>query len=398
MKKKLILMAIFALLMLPMAACGDDEDSSVETHDYVKHDAVAATCQTAGNEEYYTCNDCSKLFDAAKQEINAIPVTGVADHSYVLQDAKNGTCVEAGKVSHYTCETCDKLFNLNRQEITSVQGELDTTNHAKETSVVLQQLPTKLVYKAGETFDPTGMVMVYKCDSCEGDAIDARYLTYTYQTAGATAFAVGDTKITVFFNDQSVDINVTVEKDQVQITGVESVYTTSCGVAPQINAVCSIPNLPIVVEYYQGATKVEAADFAEGNTYTAKVSVAETTETLGATVTATINVTHSYDWDVDTEDADKLVCECVCGAEKDYYVIDNQMVYVDNADMSLDLSKLVGGTTEYTVKSIQQVLTLNDYEKVAIDGTNEGMVYTFDVEKYEKTPTQEGDNVVYYTP
>lgn len=397
MKKRILLTAIGVLLMLPLSGCLGGGKTSEETHNFVKHDAVSATCESAGNAEYYTCSDCDKLFDAAQKEITEIPTVDALGHAYVLQAEKGGTCVEKGEISHYTCENCDKLFNLNRQEITSIEGSLDETNHAHNATVVVQTQPTKVTYKAGEAFDPTGMVAVYKCEACDGEVIDARYLTYTYETEGATAFTLGDTKVTAQFGGVSFDIAVTVEKGQVEITGVEAAYETVCGQAPQINAVCSIADLEIIVKYYDGETEIDASQMVAGTAYTAKVSVAETADVLGAEVTATVNVTHGYVWET-VDDADVLVCQCVCGAAKDYRIIDNQIIFVDDTDMSLDLSKLVVGTNAYTVKSIQQVLTLNNHEKVDIVGVNEDMVYTFDVNSYEKTPTQEGEDVVYYTP
>ena len=51
MKKKILLLGLSALMLVPFAACGETEDSG-ETHNFVKHDEVAATCENAGNETY----------------------------------------------------------------------------------------------------------------------------------------------------------------------------------------------------------------------------------------------------------------------------------------------------------------------------------------------------------
>ena len=48
------------------------DSSEAEAHVYVSHEAVVATCQAAGNEAYYTCEECDKIFNAEKVEIQEI--------------------------------------------------------------------------------------------------------------------------------------------------------------------------------------------------------------------------------------------------------------------------------------------------------------------------------------
>ena len=396
MKKKIILAGLCALMLVPLGACdlGGDSSSSDDPvdnsgvtvqHDYVKQDAVSATCETAGNEEYYTCNDCDAIFDADKKEITAVPVIEALGHEYVLTTATAGTCATKGTVAHYTCGNgCGKLFDLSQEEITSAEGDYDATNHESATLLSAQAQPSKLTYKVGETFDPTGMVITYKCEKCDGEIVDNNFLTYTYQTDGAQAFTLGDTKIIVNFNGLSFEVAVTVEKMQAEISGMEAEYTTSCGVAPTVNATCNIPDADIVIEYYDGADKVEATDMLAGKTYSVKISFAETDAMLGAEVTATVSVEHKYSWVADEEDPNKLIYACGCGDAKDYYAMNNQVLYVDDADMSIDLSKVIKGTENYSIKSVRQIQLLNNNEKVAIEGENADMVYTFGVEKYEK--------------
>lgn len=67
--KKLLVVAPLALAsMVAMTGCGDDPHE----HDLDKTDAVVATCTTAGNTEYYTCEDCGKYYsdEAAEHEID----------------------------------------------------------------------------------------------------------------------------------------------------------------------------------------------------------------------------------------------------------------------------------------------------------------------------------------
>lgn len=72
------------------------------------HDAVPASCTVDGKKEYWTCEECGKLFadDAASVEIDApgsIPATG---HSSVTDDAVPATCTETGLTAGSHCSVC----------------------------------------------------------------------------------------------------------------------------------------------------------------------------------------------------------------------------------------------------------------------------------------------------
>ena len=412
MKKKIFLASLCALMLVPLGACDKGGDTSVEQsgvgnseqtavqHEYVKQDAVAATCETAGNEEYYTCTHCDGIFDANKKEIDAIPTVDALGHDLVLQAETQGTCATKGKAEHYACSDCGKLFDLTEEEITDVEGAYDYSNHQGTAMLDVQGQPAKTAYVAGETFDPTGLTVTYKCGECDGVVVDNQFLTYTYQTEGATAFTNGDTKVTVHYGDQSFDVEVTTSKAKAEILGVEEAYTTVCGIAPKIEATCNIATADIVIEYYEDGEKIAAEDMVAGKTYAVKVSVAETDVMEGAEVTATVSVQHAYTWQAEEGNLDKRICVCSCGDAKEFYAHDNQILYVDDADMSIDLSKAIEGTADYSVKSIQQIQLLNDKARVDVEGTNVGMVYTFDKDLYEKTAFDKAEDgtITYYTP
>ncbi len=80
-------------------------------HTMVHTAAVAATCATAGNIEYWTCSECGKLFSDAQgnTEITladtVIPATG--NHSY-------GACVSNNDGTHsHTCSVCGDVVTEN---------------------------------------------------------------------------------------------------------------------------------------------------------------------------------------------------------------------------------------------------------------------------------------------
>ena len=400
MRKNIFLFGLFALSALTLGACASkDKDNTVCTkHTYVKHEAVSAGCEIAGNEEYYTCNNCDTIFNADKEEIESIP-TLAASHNYTLVEEKAGNCHQKGEIAHYVCSGCEKLFDLTKQEITDAEGEFDYTNHTSAVVFTAQTQPQKLAYYVGESFDPMGMTVLYKCDDCDGEILDNQFLTYTYQTE-ANKFSLGDTKISVGFNNCFFDIALTVEKAAVQIQGVEESYTTTCGVAPTVNATCNLPECEIFIKYYDGEEEVSASEMTGGKSYTAKVYVKETEAVIGAEILATVNVEHGHAWQADEEDGDKLLYKCACGSQEEYYVKNNQIMYVDDEDMSIDLSSLVVGTDNVAIKSIQQIQLLNEKNKVDIVGENTGSKYTFPIESYEKTSfdVDEAGNTVYWTP
>ena len=153
MNKKLsllICLAVLAVCLFGAVAC------EMHEHDYVEHAAVAATCDKAGNELYYTCNGCDKLFDKDKQEIASAPTIEAKGHVYNEHPAVSATCTTDGNELYYTCDVCKKIFDKDKNEIdlvpTITKGE-----HA---------------YKEVAAKEPTcteaGNELYYTCDGCNG--------------------------------------------------------------------------------------------------------------------------------------------------------------------------------------------------------------------------------------
>lgn len=153
MNKKLsllICLAVLAVCLFGAVAC------EMHEHDYVEHAAVAATCDKAGNELYYTCNGCDKLFDKDKQEIAAVPTIEAKGHVYNQHPAVSATCTADGNELYYTCDVCKKIFDKDKNEIdlvpTITKGE-----HA---------------YKEVAAKEPTcteaGNELYYTCEGCNG--------------------------------------------------------------------------------------------------------------------------------------------------------------------------------------------------------------------------------------
>ena len=125
-------------------------------HSLTKTEAVAATCETDGNIEYWTCSECGKLFNDAEgkseitQDETVIKATGhdwgewvvtkpateeaegeetrsckndashtetrtipkvTCEHSLTKTEAVAATCETDGNIAYWTCSECGKLFS-----------------------------------------------------------------------------------------------------------------------------------------------------------------------------------------------------------------------------------------------------------------------------------------------
>lgn len=82
--------------------------------------AVASTCEIQGNNLYYVCNDCGKVFkaDGVTETTVADETLPLAEHTYVHFDEDPATHFALGMKEHYTCDICMKLFDANKKEVT----------------------------------------------------------------------------------------------------------------------------------------------------------------------------------------------------------------------------------------------------------------------------------------
>ena len=60
----LLCLVVVIVCLLGAAAC----EVNAHEHAYVERKAVAATCTEDGNQLYYTCEGCDKIFDADKKD------------------------------------------------------------------------------------------------------------------------------------------------------------------------------------------------------------------------------------------------------------------------------------------------------------------------------------------
>ena len=107
--------------------CGETEGEALG-HSLEKIAATPATCQIAGNSEYYECSVCHKYYSDANGA-NEIAldswVIAPLEHSYgEWIEEVSATCTAntaKGVLGHYHCSVCNKDFDENHEELTSLE-------------------------------------------------------------------------------------------------------------------------------------------------------------------------------------------------------------------------------------------------------------------------------------
>ena len=116
-----------------ISAAGGEQ---VHVHNMAKTEAKTATCTEIGNNAYYTCETCHNVF---KDEAGTQPTTVEAEtisatgHKIAKKEAKDATCTETGNNAYYTCETCHKVFKDEAgTQPTTVEAETIPAGHSFE--------------------------------------------------------------------------------------------------------------------------------------------------------------------------------------------------------------------------------------------------------------------------
>ena len=111
------------------AYCGEKMTFCTETLE--KTDAVEATCETAGNSEYYYCSVCKTYYSDAEAKKSiakdswVIPALG---HTEVIDEAVAPTCTETGLTEGIHCSVCG--------EVLKAQETVDALGHTEGEAVV----------------------------------------------------------------------------------------------------------------------------------------------------------------------------------------------------------------------------------------------------------------------
>ena len=149
-------------------------------HSLTKTEAKAATCTEDGNNEYYTCSACGKIFkDADGKTVTTVEAEKIAatGHTMTKIEAKSATCTEDGNNEYYTCSACGKAFkDADGKTVTTVEAEkIAATGHTM----------TKTDAKAA-TCTEDGNITYWYCSVCN---------KYFSDENGTTEIALDDTVV-----------------------------------------------------------------------------------------------------------------------------------------------------------------------------------------------------------
>lgn len=180
-----------------------DGTVAVHVHKGAKVDAVAATCETAGNLEHWKCTECGKTFsdDAMTDEIDVVvPAKGHNVKGAIHHKAVEPTTTDPGMLEHWECPDCHKLFRdadltkvATAAELTvPVVGvtKVTATFEAGNGVVYIQSVPagSKLVCPETPVKDGWEFVGWFKTKAANGDVSDKWNFDEDVVTADITLY------------------------------------------------------------------------------------------------------------------------------------------------------------------------------------------------------------------
>ena len=150
--------------------------------------AVAPTCIAAGNNAYYLCDACGRVYkdelsrEQTTVEDETLPALG---HSMTKTSAKAATCTEDGNNAYYTCGNCHKVF-------LDEQGEKETTIQAEILPALGHTIA--IVNTKAPTCTEAGNKVYYACKTC-GVAFKDKDGTQATTVAAETVPALGHSEV-----------------------------------------------------------------------------------------------------------------------------------------------------------------------------------------------------------
>ena len=168
--------------------------ASTHAHNVEHVPGKAASCTETGNLEYWRCLACGEYFideELTQSTDEANVILSALGHTMTETEAKAATCTQDGNNRYFTCSTCGKVFK-------DEQGTQETTAQAE----ILPALghTTKLVDTVAPTCTQPGNKAYYVCETC-GRAFKDKQGTQATTVRAEDVPALGHTEVT----DQRVE-------------------------------------------------------------------------------------------------------------------------------------------------------------------------------------------------
>ena len=136
-------------------------------HNLTHHEAVASTCEVAGNSEYWSCDRCGLYFSDGQgsQPIEENSwILPLAKHTYGELIAEvSATCTDVGTKAHYKCSVCHKLFvdgESGKVEVSAEKLVIPTTEHTVVVDEAVEPTCTETGLTEGSHCSVCGTVLV----------------------------------------------------------------------------------------------------------------------------------------------------------------------------------------------------------------------------------------------
>ena len=175
--------------------CGETEIIKILDivgHKLAKSEAKTATCTEDGNSAYWTCETCGKVFkdeNGTQETTTEAQIIKATGHKLTKTGAKAATCTEDGNNAYWTCQTCKKVF-------ADENGKTETTVAAQviaKSGHQLTQTPAKAATCVSE-----GTKGYWTCQTCKKVFADENGKTETTvaaQKLGKTAHKFGSYRV-----------------------------------------------------------------------------------------------------------------------------------------------------------------------------------------------------------
>ena len=163
--------------------------ASTHAHNVEHVPGKAASCTETGNLEYWRCLACGEYFideELTQSTDEANVILSALGHTMTETEAKAATCTQDGNNRYFTCSTCGKVFK-------DEQGTQETTAQAE----ILPALghTTKLVDTVAPTCTQPGNKAYYVCETC-GRAFKDKQGTQATTVRAEAVPALGHTEVT----------------------------------------------------------------------------------------------------------------------------------------------------------------------------------------------------------